>query len=131
MNYASGSLRGGSIAVFSLVVDAARCWREARDTGQSIPPPPFTVLAREGYGILAPVFDSLMHLYEFALRRPLQIGISHGLSEDEDMLLDLLSGSKCRRNCLPSRDSAGCLLDCAIESTRIMISLSSAPAALR
>lgn len=129
MNYASGSLRGESIAAFSLVVDAARRWREARDTGQSVQPHLFAALVRDGYGVLAPVLDSLMHLYELALRRPLQTGNSHILSGDEDRLLGLLFGPKCREACLPADDGAGHMLDCALASARIMFALSSVPVA--
>lgn len=127
MNYPSGTVRSESIAALSLVIDAARCWREARNAGQSVQPRLFTALARDGHGILAPVLDSLMHLYELALCRPLQTGISHLLSGDEAMLLDLLFGSRRRQTSLPSRDAAGHMLDCAIESTRIMFALSSVP----
>lgn len=129
MNYASGSLRGESIAAFSLVVDAARRWREARDTGQPVQPHLFAALARDGYGVLAPVLDSLMHLYELALHRPLQTGIAHILSADEDRLLVLLFGPRHEEAGLPSGDASAHMLDCALASARIMFALSSVPLA--
>lgn len=107
----------------SLLVEAARCWRKARDTGQSVQPCLYKILASHNCEMLAPVFDSLMHLCEDALGRPVAIGESAALSGDEHLLLGLIDGSKPRRACIDCAEGAASALDCAICSTRIMMGL--------
>lgn len=74
--------------------------------------------------MLAPVFDSLIRLYENALGRPIVVGVSEAPSEDERLLLELLKGS---RACTGCPRNARRLLDCALCSTRIMMSLTLRP----
>ncbi|MEZ5656882.1 MAG: hypothetical protein R3E04_13560 [Sphingobium sp.] len=42
----------------SLLVEAARCWRNARDTGQSVQPCLYKILAFHNCEMLAPVFEN-------------------------------------------------------------------------
>lgn len=95
-----------------LVLAAARCWRMARDGRASVQQCLYMMLSPHEWGMLAPVFASLMTLCEAALGRPIAVG-GASLSEDECLLLGLLDGSKSRRVCI----------DCAICSTRIMMTL--------
>lgn len=74
------------------VVDGARCWRLARDAGDSVQPTLYKRLERWGAGLLAPVIDSVMSLFESGFGRRFQAG---SLSEprfthDEHYLLALL-----------------------------------------
>ncbi|WP_294131741.1 hypothetical protein [Sphingobium sp.] len=121
MTYVSLPLASGSVAVLSIIVNAARRWREARDMGVAIQPHLFVSLAQEGCGILAPVIDSLMHFYEIALRRPMRTACGEVLSHDEDLLIELLSGTKQRRACLGDSGDMGDAFDTALMSTRIMV----------
>ena len=107
----------------SLLVEAVRCWRSARDNG--LPPQPrlSEILACHRSEMLAPVFDSLIHLCEDALGRPVAVGQSVELSGDEHLLLGLIDGSKLRRDCIACAEGAATALDCAICSTRIMMAL--------
>ncbi|ETI63056.1 hypothetical protein C100_14815 [Sphingobium sp. C100] len=107
----------------SLLVEAARCWRNARDTGQSAQPCLYKILASHNWEMLVPVFDSLMHLCEDALGRPVAVGDAAVLSGDEYLLLGLIDGSKPRRACIDCAEGAASALDCAICSTRIMMGL--------
>ena len=107
----------------SLLVEAARCWRNARDTGQSVQPCLYKILAFHNCEMLAPVFDSLMHLCESALGRPIAVGKAATLSGDEHLLLGLIDGSQPRHACIDCAEGAGSSLDCAICSTRIMMGL--------
>ncbi|RKF22606.1 hypothetical protein D6851_05150 [Altericroceibacterium spongiae] len=107
----------------SLLVEAARCWRNARDTGQSVQPCLYKILASHNCEMLVPVFDSLMHLCEDALGRAVAIGEDAALSGDEHLLLGLIDGSKPRRTCIDCAEGAASALDCAICSTRIMMGL--------
>ena len=113
----------------AILIDAARCWREARDTGQAVQPCLYRTLSFHDVEMLAPVFDSLMTLCEAALGRPIAIGEASTLSEDEHLLLGLLDGSRPRRACLHCPESAATALDCAICSTRIMMGLALSQAA--
>lgn len=121
MTYISAPLQSGSVPILSIIVDAARRWREARDTGLAVQPHLFATLADEGCGILAPVLDSLLHLFEVVLRRPLQTGSGEDLSNDEALLLDLLAGAKQRKDCLGSGRDMARAFDAALISARIMV----------
>ena len=113
-------LGDGSISVLSIILASARRWREARDTGLNVQPHLFVSLAPHGCGILAPVIDSLMHLYEIVLRRPVRVGRDSALSQDEALLLDLLTGTKGNPVSLGDGGGMGRAFDIAIASTRIM-----------
>lgn len=110
-------------AASAIVLDAARCWRGARDMGHPVQPCLFVILRDHHCAMLAPVFDSLMTLCESALGRRLRVGEAASLSEDEHLLLGLLDGSKRTRACLDCGEGAATALDCAVCSTRIMLAL--------
>lgn len=120
---------GDTISPQGILVDVTRCWRQARDSGNPVQPSLFDLLARSG-DMLAPVFDSLLTLYEAALGRPVATGQAAALSEDETRLLGLMDGSRPLRSCIDCEDGPASALQCAICSTRIMIGLAVAgPAA--
>lgn len=119
--------RGDLAAPHGVLVDAVRCWRLARDTGRPVQPSLFRLLARRSGDMLAPVFDSLITLYEAALGRPVATGHAAALSEDETRLLGLMDGSRPLRSCIDCADGAASALECAICSTRIMIGLAAEP----
>lgn len=121
MTVQSAPLDDGAISVLALILVAARLWREARDTGLAIQPHLFGELAPEGGGVLAPVIDSLMHFYEIVLRRPVRVGCAGAMSQDEDLLLDLLTGTKKSRDALGTTGGMGRAFDTALMSTRIMV----------
>lgn len=107
----------------ALLIEAARCWREARDRGALSQPCLSDMLAAHGDGaMLAPVLDSLCLLYEAALGRPMAVGEALTLSDDEHVLLGLVEGSAPRR-CLNCAEGTATALDCALCSTRIMLAL--------
>lgn len=110
------------VAIPAMLIDAARCWREARDTGQPIQPCLSRTLDAHDCTMLAPVLDSLCLFYEAALGRSMTVGEALTLSDDEHMLLGLVDGSKMRR-CLNCPKGAASALDCALCSTRIMLAL--------
>jgi hypothetical protein len=74
------------------VIDAARCWRIARDAGDPMQPALFVRLEAWGCGVLAPVLDGLLALFEAGFRRSFRSGrpLDAGLTSDEHLLLDLL-----------------------------------------
>lgn len=120
MTFQSAPLGGGSISVLSIILVSVRRWREARDTGLAVQPHLFVSLAQQGCGMLAPVIDSLMHFYEMALRRPVRVGREDTMSQDEDLLLDLLTGAAQRRDWFRGIGTMGQAFDTALLSTRIM-----------
>jgi len=109
-------------AIPAILIDAARCWREARDNGESVQPCLSRTLDRHGCTMLAPVLDSLCLFYEAALGRPITVGQALALSDDEHLLLGLMDGTKPRR-CLDCPQGVATALDCALCSTRIMLAL--------
>ena len=109
-------------AVPAILIDAARCWREARDSGQSVQPCLSRTLGQHDCTMLAPVLDSLCLFYEAALGRSMTVGEALALSGDELLLLGLVDGSK-PRQCLTCPKGVGATLDCALCSTRIMLAL--------
>ena len=109
---------------------AFRCWRQARDSGDAVQASLFAVLSRQGYEILAPVFDSLLSLYEAVQGRRIVTGESDALSGDEIALLGLLAGPLDALPIAPVLGAAdgegGGLADVlghAFHSTRLMLRL--------
>ncbi|WP_077148519.1 hypothetical protein [Sphingopyxis sp. KK2] len=106
-----------------LVSAAARCWRTARDAGDAPAPPLHALLAGDHGAMLAAAFDSLLGLYEQALGRGLSVGWTAGLSEDEQLLANLLRGADALPRCLAIDEGPARSFDCALCSTRILIAI--------
>ncbi len=106
----------------AILIDATRCWRDARDNSQSVQPCLSRALAVHDCAMLAPVLDSLISFYEAALGRPIAVGDAMAMSDDEHLLLGLLDGSR-KRDCMNCAQSATRALNCALCSTRIMLGL--------
>ena len=111
-----------AVASSTLLIGAARCWRAARDRGEPSQPRLSEMLAAHDCGVLAPVLDSLCLFYEGALGRPMAVGEALTLSGDELRLLGLIDGSV-PRSCGDCPEGAITPLDCALCSTRIMLTL--------
>ncbi len=109
-------------AIPVILIEAARCWRDARDRGQTVQPYLSRTLSEHDCSMLAPVLDSLCLFYEAALGRPLAIGAALSLSDDEHRLLGLLNGSM-PPQCLDCPKAMAAALDGALCSTRIMLAL--------
>lgn len=75
----------------AVIVNAARCWRTARDAGQPAQQRLHALLAPMGYDMLALVFDSIMTLGECCLGRALCRGCPFGPDGDEALLCRLMS----------------------------------------
>jgi hypothetical protein len=104
-----------------IVVDAARCWREARDCSHPTQPRLFARLVVHDCGILAPVLDSLMILCEAAMGRILCTGNGSGSSADERLLLDLLTTPELVHNWACAGRESAAALGWALRSTNIMM----------
>lgn len=79
----------------SVLLDAMRCWRCARDAGRAAQPALHAQLSPEGLGMLAPVLDGLLTALEAAQGRPFApvLDDEDALSgSDERLLLELLGG---------------------------------------
>lgn len=104
-----------------LVVSAARCWRAARDRSEPAQQALHALLA-PACGELAPVFDSLLALYEVVQGRPISIGqTATERTNDERLLIDLLAGRHPLQTGREPTEWARLALDCAVRSTRIMM----------
>lgn len=106
-----------------LLPTLARGWRAARDRHACTQQRLHRLLSPHGAGMLAPVFDSLMTLYEAALGRDFAVGTAAALSADERMLIDLLDGSRPQCACIDCPEGAARALHCSICSTRIMLAM--------
>ena len=84
-----------SPAAIWTIIDSARNWRVARDAGNPVQPSLYRRLERFGAGLLAPVFDSVMTLFEAGFRRSFIAGnlLDIGFSRDERDLLALREGA--------------------------------------
>ncbi|WP_137864648.1 MULTISPECIES: hypothetical protein [unclassified Sphingomonas] len=108
-----------------LVLRSARSWHQARLQERPLQAALFRLLAPSNLAILAPVFDSLLRLFEIALGRPMIGGGLDHESADEHLLLSLLAGARTRAACLSCNPAAARNLHCAVCSVRIMLNLAS------
>ncbi|SDC11930.1 hypothetical protein SAMN05444678_101397 [Sphingomonas sp. YR710] len=110
-----------------LIIAAARRWRAARDLGEAVQPALFTTLERAGCGVLAPVLDSLIRMFEVSSGQGFQVARSSngGLSRDERTLLAMLEVDYGERMMVRSAGDRrlGAAMTVAIRSARIMIRL--------
>lgn len=110
----------------SLIIAAARRWRAARDRGEAVQPALFATLDPAGCGVLAPVLDSLIGLFEASSGRAFRVARSSGrrLSRDERKLLAMLEEADEAGRSLPFMRAdrrLGSAMQIAIRSTQIMI----------
>jgi hypothetical protein len=98
-----------------------RGWRLARDDGAPVQPFLYNVLVVHECEMLAPVFDSLFNLCEWASERPL--GVGRGLAADEYLLLGLLKNPERANRRLTCASEVAHVLRCALHSTGIMMRL--------
>lgn len=108
-----------------MIIRSVRCWRAARDARRPVQPALHALLAPSGYGMLAPVFDSLIGLCEYRFSRSLCAGCPLAASADERMLCRLLSDPAALENMGPCRagdaDGMERAFGCALASARIML----------
>jgi len=105
------------------IIDSARNWRIARDAGDPVQPSLYRRLERFGAGLLAPVLDSVMALFEAGFRRRFRAGspMDSGFSRDECDLLALLEGADA--SAIGRFDpSLASTMRIALNSARIMLS---------
>lgn len=121
VNCTPASRLSGSAPVFPVSIEVVRCWREARDEGVPVQPHLFAMLSDKDCGILAPVFDSLLHFFERTLRRPLRTGLDQNLSDDEALLLGRLDEAEHKFVGCWQADGTERIFGVALISTRIML----------
>ncbi|MEA3040399.1 MAG: hypothetical protein QOE79_2912 [Sphingomonadales bacterium] len=121
-----------ALASSRLTLAATRCWRHARDEGRPVHAALYKALDAHQVGTLAPVFASLIALYESCSGRPILVGEAGpaGISSDESHLLGLLDGPGEPGATMPVPAAApglGRALAIAVQSARIMIGLALEP----
>lgn len=107
----------------SLLLDALRCWRRARDGGDATQPKLYARLRRYRCEMLAPVLDSLMLFTEQVLGHSLRIGRKGEISPDENFLLDVYEGRWTGLARLPCSKGLATTFCGAVVSARIMMEL--------
>jgi hypothetical protein len=103
-----------------LLVPLVRAWHAARDGGRATMPALARLLEGEERPILAPVIDGLVCMFEAALGRPIGIGRDGQSSDDERLLVALLQTPALQP---PGTDSIRGLLDGALRSARVMLTM--------
>jgi len=106
-----------------LVVDAARCWREARDRGHAVLPILFARLEIRRAGFITPAIDALLATHESWSGRRFCAGhaATHELTDDEHEILGLLGGGLPLRADRAARPSLTAVMQVALRSTRIIL----------
>ncbi|MDT0576483.1 hypothetical protein RM533_09810 [Croceicoccus sp. F390] len=104
-----------------IILDAMRCWRDAKDNGEAVQPCVYRTLARHRLEILAPVFDSLMTICEAAMKRSIIAGEDGYPSSDETALIDMLLDPEEGQIHVGRIQEDRILLNCALRSTRLMM----------
>ena len=107
----------------SIIVDAARCWREAVDRHRPILPTLFARLEVSDAGILAPAIAALLSLLEVWSGRRFRAAHENAaaLTDDEHVLLELLETASPPPSPHVSQPSLTKLLRIALRSTRILL----------
>jgi hypothetical protein len=79
----------------TVVIDATRCWRRARDSRRPVQPALYEALVVHRCTVLTPVLDSLLALYETCIGRRFRASAfgQADISGDEHDLLDLLTAA--------------------------------------
>jgi len=108
----------------STLIDGARCWRRTRDLGEPVQPILASAFSNPLGGLLAPVIDGLLTLFEAAFRRRFEAGdpCDDELTRDEERLLELLDHDDQSASVGVRPDLVGALR-AALRSTRIMLRL--------
>ena len=109
----------------TIVVEVARCWRNALTRGRSVQPCLYNILHPHNAQILAPVLDSLLRFYELALGRALSTGSASVRTRDESRLVGILDGTLRSRAFISCSADVAKGLERAVTSARIMMRLAS------
>lgn len=117
--------RAGSDGTFEIsqrmIVEAIRCWEAAKKSGLARQPRLYQTLADYRLEILAPAFDSLMTIFEAAMKRPIIVGTDCYPSADESVLIGMLVEPGNAENHFCRSEEELALLVCALRSIRLMI----------
>jgi len=105
----------------ALIPAVARRWRSSRDKGLSAQARLYRLLAIRHWEMMVPTFDSLLNLFEGALRRPFAAGTGPSLTRDEAMLVALMDDSREVGSCVDCAEGPASALESAVRSTRVMM----------
>ena len=123
MTHISSSIARQSPAALYLFLDAMRCWGAARRAGQPVLVRLHMRLGRHGWAQLLPAIDSLLGLTEAMLGRRLRLGRGPSLSEDENMLIDLLQGRRIAPIVHMCSEAVACIFCGAVRSVQILMDM--------
>lgn len=114
-----------------LFLEAVRCWGRARRLRRPTLNHLYARMGHYGCAQLLPAIDSLLDLSITLLGRPLHLGSSPNLTDDENMLINLLQG--CRDAPFAHACSEGllCTFCCALRSVQILMDMELGQGAMR
>ncbi|HUD95709.1 hypothetical protein [Sphingobium sp.] len=123
MTHPSSRIARHSPAALFLFVDAMRYWSAARRSGRPVLASLHARLGRHGWAQLLPAIDSLLGLTETMLGRRLRTGRVPALSEDENMLINLLQGRRTAPIIHACSDAVACAFCGAVRSVQILMDM--------
>lgn len=106
-----------------LFLEALRCWGQARRAHRPTLVHLHARLGHYGCSQLLPAIDSLLDLTGTLLGRPLHFGRGPGLSDDENMLINLLQGRPVAPLVHRCSDALLCTFCCAVRSVQVLMDM--------
>jgi hypothetical protein len=105
------------------IIEGARSWRIARDAGEPVQVSLYRRLESLGAGLLAPVLDSVMMLFEARFGRRFQAGgpSDTAFTRDELHLLDMLEDDDAAPPADQFHPDLASMMRIALRSMRIML----------
>ncbi|NWK96906.1 hypothetical protein DM806_14775 [Sphingobium lactosutens] len=123
MTHPSSRIARHSPAALYLFLEAIRCRSAARRSGQPVLASLHARLGRHGWAQLLPAIDSLLGLTETMLGRQLRTGRGPALSEDENMMINLLQGRRIAPIAHACSDAVACAFCSAVRSVQILMDM--------
>jgi hypothetical protein len=123
MTHSSSQIARHSPAALYLFLEAVRCWSAARRAGQPVLIRLHGRLGHHGWAQLLPAIDSLLELTETMLGRRLKTGRGPALTEDENMLINLLQGRRIAPVAHACSDAVACAFCGAVRSVQILMDM--------
>lgn len=131
MTHIHSTIARQSPSALFLFLQAVRCWGQARRLHRPTLTHLHARMGQYGCGQLLPAVDSLLDLTVTLLGRPLRLSRSATLSDDENMLINLLQGRRTTPLVHHCSDGLLCAFCCALRSAQILMDMELGQGALR
>lgn len=106
-----------------LFLGMVRCWSQARRTRRAALTQLHARFGQYGCGQLIPAIDSMLDLTSRMLDRPIRAGRGPALSDDENMLINLLQGRRVAMLDHRCSEALLCAFCCAVRSVQVLMDM--------